>query len=56
MPRNKKPADAKPDSLRILRDGVFVAADVRKDMGDIANGVDPEVAKALIENGLAKLL
>ena len=56
MPRTKKPADAKPNALRILRDGVFVAADVRKDMGDIANDVDPEVAASLIENGLAKLL
>lgn len=44
----------KPDKIEILANGVFVAEDVRKDKGDIAEGVDPAVAKLLIERGQAK--
>jgi hypothetical protein len=50
MPKHKKPSD----KLEILADGVFVAADVRKDKGAIAEGVDPAVAATLIANGHAK--
>ena len=39
--------------ITIQRDGVFIAADVRKDKGDKAH-VDPEMAKLLIERGHAK--
>ena len=55
MPRTKKlPADATPGALRILRDGVFPFADVRKDAGDIVPGVPADIAKLLIERGHAK--
>lgn len=39
--------------IRILRDGVFVADDVRKDKGETAK-VSPELAKLLIERGHAQ--
>lgn len=42
------------DKLAILADGVFVADDVRKDKGDIAEGVDPDIAARLVKNGHAK--
>lgn len=37
----------------IQRDGVFIAADVRKDKGDKAH-VEPDLADLLIERGHAK--
>ena len=43
------------DKLEILANGVFIAADVRKDKGDIAEGVDPAAAAILIKNGHAKV-
>lgn len=45
-----------PIKLEILADGVFVAADVRKDRGDIAEGVDAETAAQIVKNGHGKLL
>lgn len=40
-------------TIRVLRDGVFVADDVRKDKGETAT-VSPALAKLLIERGHAK--
>ena len=39
--------------LTVLRDGVFVAEDVRKDKGERAYA-SPDVAQLLIERGHAK--
>lgn len=50
MPKPKKQSD----KLEILADGVFVADDVRKDKGAIAEGVEPAVAAILIKNGHAR--
>jgi hypothetical protein len=44
----------KSDKLEIIADGVFIADDIRKDKGAIAEGVDPAVAATLIANGHAK--
>ena len=41
------------DTLLILRDGVFIADDERRDEGDQCS-VDAKVAKVLIERGHAK--
>lgn len=41
--------------LKILRDGVFVAEDVRRDKGQTAK-VSPDIAKILIGNGHAQPL
>lgn len=60
MARKAKAAKSEPAKqesslvpVTIQRDGVFIAADVRKDKGDKAH-VDPELAQLLIERGHAK--
>jgi hypothetical protein len=53
MTKQKKAADKA--AIEILRDGVFVAADVRKDKGERAE-VTPEVAQLLIERGFARVV
>ena len=47
------PAPKKLIELVILRDGVFVAEDVRKDKGETAKA-SPDIAQLLIERGHAK--
>jgi hypothetical protein len=51
MPRKKTDTE----TLLILRDGVFVADDERRDEGDQCE-VAPELAKKIIENGHGRLL
>lgn len=43
---------AKKVKIKMLRDGVFPFADVRKDKGDVVE-VAAEAAKDMIANGLA---
>ena len=52
MPR-KKSEQADVVTLLILRDGVFIADDERRDEGDQC-AVDAAIAKVLIERGHAK--
>lgn len=47
----KKPQTVK--EIQILKDGVFIAEDVRANTGDKVK-VNPETAKMLIERGHAK--
>lgn len=47
------PRKAETVEITVLRDGVFIADDVRKDKGERGHA-SPDVAKLLIERGHAK--
>lgn len=55
MTRQKKTVE-KSAAIEILRDGVFVADGVRKDRGEIAEGVAPGVSALLIAQGFARVV